>query len=144
VYYKIAHPGTALALEEIEQKTERGGDIMKAPNKTATICQWVTDSTDTCLGQTRARVAEVMVTEPIPGRIYVPAGGVATRVRKVPERIVKYEKRGPVGVITARVQNIGEAYDEIDALLDRIEQDKEVQVVAIYTLDGLFASLPIR
>jgi hypothetical protein len=144
VYCKIVHPGTALALEEIEQKTERGGDIMKAPNKTATICQWVTDPTDTCLGQTRARVAEVMVTEPIPGRIYVPAGGVATRVRKVPERIVKYEKRGPVGVITARVQNIGEAYDEIDALLDRIEQDKEVQVVAIYTLDGLFASLPIR
>jgi len=42
------------------------------------------------------------------------------------------------------VQNIGEAYDEIDALLDRIEQDKEVQVVAIYTLNGLFASLPIR
>jgi hypothetical protein len=117
---------------------------MKAPNKTATICQWVTDPTDTCIGQTRARVAEVMVTEPIPGRIFVPAGGVATRVRKVPERIVNYEKRGPVGIITARVQNIGEAYDEIDALLDRIEQDKEVQVVAIYTLNGLFASLPIR
>jgi len=144
VYYKIALPGTALALEKIEQKTERGGDIMKAPNKTATICQWVADPTETCIGQTRARVAEVMVTEPIPGRIFVPAGGVATRVRKVPERIVKYEKRGPVGVITARVQNIGEAYDEIDALLDRIEQDKEVQVVAIYTLNGLFASLPIR
>ena len=117
---------------------------MKAPNKTATIYRWVADPTDTCLGQTRARVAEVRVDEPIPGRIFVPAGGVATRVRKVPEQIVKYEKRGPVGVITARVQNIGEAYDEIDALLDRIEQDKEVQVVAIYTLNGLFATLPIR
>ena len=55
-----------------------------------------------------------------------------------------YEKQGPVGVITARVQNIGEVYDEIDALLDRIEKDKEIRAVAIYTLNGLFASLPIR
>lgn len=144
MYYMDVRPGTVLALEEIEQKTERGGDIMKAPNKTATIYQWVDDPAQSCFGQARARVAEMMVTEPVPGRIFVPAGGVATRVRKVAERIVKYEKQGPVGVITARVQNIGEAYDEIDALLDRIEQDKEVQVVAIYTLDGLFASLPIR
>ena len=117
---------------------------MKAPNNPATIFQWVTDPTETCLGQTRARVAEVMVTDPIPGRVFVPAGGYAARARKVAERIVLYEKQGPVGVITARVQNVGEVYDEIDALLDEIEKDEDIRAVAIYTLNGLFASLPIR
>jgi hypothetical protein len=117
---------------------------MKAPNKPATIFQWVADPTETCLGQTRARVAEVMVTDPIPGRVFVPAGGYVARARKVAERIVLYEKQGPVGVITARVQNVGEVYDEIDALLDEIERDEDIRAVAIYTLNGLFASLPIR
>jgi hypothetical protein len=85
-----------------------------------------------------------MVSEPIPGRISVPAGGVAERVRKAAGRFVRYEKRGNLGIITAKVQNVGEVYDEIDALLDEIERDKDIQAVAIYTLNGLFASLPIR
>ena len=117
---------------------------MKAPNRTATIYQWVADPTQTCLGKTRARVAEVMTADAIPGRVFVPAGGNAARVRRLPERLVRYEKRGPVGIITARVENVGEVYGEIDALLDRIERDDEIRVVAIYTLNGLFASLPIR
>ena len=58
--------------------------------------------------------------------------------------MVKYEKRGSLGIITARVENVGEVYDEIDALLDRIEGDREVRHVAIFTLNGLFASLPLR
>ncbi len=117
---------------------------MKAPNKTATVLQWVDDPTQTCLGQARARVAEVMVSEPIPGRISVPAGGVVERVRKAAGRFVRYEKRGNLGIITAKVQNVGEVYDEIDALLDEIERDKDIRAVAIYTLNGLFASLPLR
>ncbi|HNT44560.1 MAG TPA: hypothetical protein PKN85_08865 [Syntrophorhabdaceae bacterium] len=117
---------------------------MKAPNKTATIYQWVADPTQTCLGKTRARVAEVMTVDAIPGRVFVPAGGVPARVRRISERLIKYEKRGSVGIITARVEEIGEIYDELDTLLDRIEGDKEIQVVAIYTPSGLFASLPIR
>ena len=117
---------------------------MKAPKKTATIYQWVADPTEACLGKTRARVAEVMVTDPSPDRVFAPAGGYVGRGRKVAERIVLYEKRGPIGVITARVQNVGEVYDEIDDLLNRIEQDEDVRIIAIYTLNGLFASLPIR
>jgi len=117
---------------------------MKAPNKTATIYPWVADLTETCLGKTRARVAEVMVTNPTPEKVFAPAGGYVGRVRKVAERIVLYEKRGPIGVITAKVQNVGEVYDEIDDLLNEIEQDEDVRVIAIYTLNGLFASLPIR
>ena len=117
---------------------------MKAPNKTATIFQFVNDPTQACAGQTRGRVAEVMVSEPVPGRIFVPAGGVAERVRKAAGRFVLYEKRGTLGVITAKVQNVGEVYDEIDALLDEIEKDEDIRAVAIYTLNGLFASLPIR
>ena len=117
---------------------------MKAPNRTATIYQWTADPTQICLGKTRARVAEVMTADAIPGRVFVPAGGAAARVRRIPERLIKYEKRGSVGIITARVANIGEIYDEIDALLDRIERDEEIQVVAIYTANGLLASLPIR
>jgi len=116
---------------------------MKAPKKPAVIFQFVNDPTQICLGQARGRVAEVMVSEPIPGRIVVPAGGVAERVRKV-GRLVLYEKRGNLGIITAKVQNVGEVYDEIDALLDAIENDEDIRAVAIYTLNGLFASLPIR
>jgi len=117
---------------------------MKAPKKPAVIFQFVNDPTQVCLGQARGRVAEVMVSEPIPGRIVVPAGGVAERVRKAAGRLVLYEKRGPLGIITAKVQNVGEVYDEIDALLDAIEKDEDIRAVAIYTLNGLFASLPIR
>lgn len=117
---------------------------MKAPNKTATIFQFVNDPTQACAGQARGRVAEVMVTEPVPGRIFVPAGGVSERVRKAAGRFVLYEKRGTLGIITAKVQNVGEVYDEIDALLDEIEKDEDIRAVAIYTLNGLFASLPIR
>ena len=117
---------------------------MKAPKKTATIFQWGEDPTRAFSGQARGRVAEVMVTEPIPGRIIVPAGGVAQRARKTTGRLVLYEKRGSLGVITAKVQNVGEVYDEIDALLDAIEKDEEIRAVAIYTLNGLFASLPLR
>ena len=117
---------------------------MKAPNKPAMIFQFVNDPTQVCLGQARGRVAEVMVSEPIPGRIFVPAGGVAERVRKAAGRIVLYEKRSNIGVITAKVHNVGEVYDEIDALLDEIEKDEDVRAVAIYTLNGLFALLPLR
>lgn len=117
---------------------------MKAPIKTATIYQWVADPTQACLGKTRNRVAEVMIADTIPGRVFVPAGGAAARVRRIPERLVTYEKRGAVGIITARAENVGDLYDEIEALLDRIEGDEEIQVVAIYGLNGLFASLPIR
>jgi hypothetical protein len=85
-----------------------------------------------------------MVSEPIPGRIFVPAGGVAEQVRKAAGRFVLYEKRGNIAVITAKVQNVGEVYDEIDALLDEIEKDEDVRAVAIYTLNGLFALLPLR
>jgi hypothetical protein len=132
------------ALEKGDQNKARGGDIMKAPKKTATIFQWVEDPTEAFSGQARARVAEVMVTEPIPGRIYVPAAGVKERVRKAAGRLVLYEKRGNLGIITAKVQNVGEVYDEIDALLDAIEKDVDIRAVAIYTLNGLFASLPLR
>jgi len=117
---------------------------MKTPKQPATVYQWVTDPTEACPGQTRARVAEVMVTDPFPGRVFVPAGGNAARVRNTARRIVLYEKNGHVGVITAKVQNVGEVYDEIDALLDEIERDEDVRTVAIFTLSGLFASLPIR
>jgi len=133
-----------LLLEKGDQNKSRGGDIMKAPKKPAVIFQFVNDPTQVCLGQARGRVAEVMVSEPIPGRIVVPAGGVAERVRKAAGRLVLYEKRGPLGIITAKVQNVGEVYDEIDALLDAIEKDEDIRAVAIYTLNGLFASLPIR
>jgi len=117
---------------------------MKAPKKTATIFQWVEDPTRAFSGQARGRVAEVMVAEPIPGRITAPAGGVAQQVRKASNRLVLYEKRGNLGVITAKVHNVGEVYDEIDVLLDAIEKDEDIRAVAIYTLNGLFASLPIR
>ena len=117
---------------------------MTAPNRTAAVVQWVADPTQACLGRTRARVAEVMTTEPIPGSVYSPVARMAARVQRIAERLVRYEKRGPVGIITARVQNLGDVYDEIDSLLDRVERDKDVHVVAIYTLNGLFATLPIR
>jgi len=136
--------GTAIALQEFEQIDGQGGDIMRAPSKTATIYPWVTDPTGAFLGRTRGRVAEVMAADPIPGRVYLPAQGATTRVRRLPEPMVKYEKRGSLGIITARVENVGEVYDEIDALLDRIEGDREVRHVAIFTLNGLFASLPLR
>lgn len=117
---------------------------MKAPNKPATLFQFVNDPTQVCQGQERGRMAEVMVSEPIRGRALAPAGGVTERVRKAAGRFVRYEKRGHLGIITAKVQNVGEVYDEIDALLDEIERDKDIRAVAIYTLNGLFASLPIR
>ena len=132
------------ALEKGDRNKSRGGDIMKAPKKTATIFQWVEDPTSAFSGKARGRVAEVMATDPIPGRIIVPAGGVVQRVRKAAGRLVLYEKRGSLGVITAKVQNVGEVYNEIDSLLDAIEKDEEIRAVAIYTQNGLFASLPIR
>jgi hypothetical protein len=118
--------------------------MMRAPDKAPTVIPWVTNPTETCIGRTRARVAEVMVSEPIPGRIVVPAKGQAAQVRTAAGRFVLYEKRGNIGVITAKVQNVGEVYDEIDALLDEIERDEGIRAVAIYTLNGLFALLPLR
>ncbi len=117
---------------------------MKAPKRTASIFQWAADPVATYTDQTRARVAEVMVSDPIPGRVCVPAAGYTVRARKEVSRLVLYEKRGDVGFITAKVNNVGEVYDEIDALLDEIEKNKDVRTVAIFTLDGLFAALPIR
>ncbi|OPY11290.1 MAG: hypothetical protein A4E69_02939 [Syntrophus sp. PtaB.Bin138] len=113
---------------------------MKAPKKPAAIYEWMKDPTQTCPGQARDRVARVMEPEPIPGRISFPAAGA----RKDTGRFIVYEKRGSLGVITARVQNIGEVYDEIDALLDEIERDEDIRTISIFTLNGLFASLPIR
>jgi hypothetical protein len=140
----LRHSGTALALSGVEQNNAEGSDIMKAPKKTASIFQWAADPAATCIGQTRARVAEVMVSDPIPGRVCVPAAGHVARARKEVSPLVLYERKGDVGFITAKVNNVGEVYDEIDALLDEIERDKDVRTVAIFTLDGLFASLPIR
>jgi hypothetical protein len=54
------------------------------------------------------------------------------------------EKRGSMATINANVWNVGEVYDEIDSLLDELERDEDIRAVAIYTLNGLFASLPIR
>jgi hypothetical protein len=54
------------------------------------------------------------------------------------------EKSGSMATITANVRNVGEVYDEIDSLLDELEGDEDIRAVAIYTLNGLFASLPIR
>lgn len=113
---------------------------MKAPKKPAAIYEWVKDPTQICPGQARDRVARVMEPEPIPGRISVPTGGT----RKDTGRFIVYEKRGSIGVITAKVHNIGEVYDEIDALLDEIERDGDIRTISIFTLNGLFASLPIR
>lgn len=136
--------GMALALSKVELNSAEGSDIMKAPKKTASIFQWVADSAATCLGPTRARVAEVRVSDPIPGRVCVPAAGHAARARQEVSRLVLYERKGDIGFITAKVNNVGEVYDEIDALLDEIERDKNIRTVAIFTLDGLFAALPIR
>jgi hypothetical protein len=117
---------------------------MRAPDIAPKVIQWVTDPTETCIGRTRARVAETIMPNPIPGKVYVPVGGYAPQARKAAGRFVLYEKKGAVGVITAMVNNVGEVYDEIDALLDEIEKDKDVRNVAIFTQNGLFASLPIR
>jgi hypothetical protein len=117
---------------------------MKAPKKTTSIFQWAADPIATYIGQTRARVAEMMVSDPIPGRVYVPAAGHAARAWKEVSQLILYEKKGDVGVITTKVNNVGEVYDEIDALLDEIEKDESVRSIAIFTLNGLFASLPIR
>ena len=116
---------------------------MIGPSNATTMYRWAADPSELCSSRTMARVAEVMTADPTPDRIPVPAGGKA-EVRRLPERIVKCEKRGSVFIIHAQVENVGEVYDEIDSLLDRLEQDEEVHVVAIYTLNGLFASLPIR
>ncbi len=118
--------------------------MMRAPDKAATFFQCMTDPTEICRGRTRARVAEIILPDPIPGKVHVPAGGNAAQAWKAVGRFVLYEKKGEVGVITAKVNNVGEVYDEIDALLDEIEKDKDVRTVAIFTRNGLFASLPIR
>lgn len=133
-----------LALGKGVTNTSEWGDNMKTQNKPAAIYQWIEDPTKACAGQTRGRMAEAVVSAPIPGRIGVPAGRVAERVRNSDNRLILYEKRGNLGVITAKVQNVGEVYDEIDALLDEIELDGDIRMIAIYTLNGLFASLPIR
>jgi hypothetical protein len=117
---------------------------MTGTNRNATVVPWVADPTLACLGRTRARVAEVITTDPVPGRVFPPIAGPAARVQRIAGRLVRYEKRGSVGIITARVRNLGEVFDEIDSLLDRIEQDGSVRVVAIYTLNGLFATMPIH
>ncbi|HQG83826.1 MAG TPA: hypothetical protein PLH66_06755 [Syntrophales bacterium] len=85
-----------------------------------------------------------MTDDAIPVRQAGPAGGNTARVRRLARRPIKYTKRGPVGIIAAQVDNIGDVFDEIDAQLERIERDEEVRVVAIYTLSGLFATLSIR
>ena len=113
---------------------------MKAPKKPAAIYQWVKDPTLACQGQARERAARAAEAEPLPGRISFTAAGA----RKETGRLIVYEKRGRLGIITAKVQNVGEVYDEIDALLDEIERDEDVRMISIYTLNGLFASLPIR
>jgi hypothetical protein len=113
---------------------------MKAPKKPATIYRWVEDPTQGCQGQTRGRAAKAAEAEPLPGRISFPAAGA----RKETGRLIIYEKRGSLGIITAKVQNVGEVYNEIDALLDEIERDEDIRTISIYTLNGLFASLPIR
>ena len=136
--------GMVLALGKGVTNTSEWGDNMNTPNKPATIYQWSEDPTKACSGQTRGRMAEAVVSEPIPGRSGVPAGRAAERVRKSDNRLILYEKRGSLGVITAKVQNVGDVYDEIDALLDEIERDGDIRTIAIYTLNGLFASLPIR
>jgi hypothetical protein len=113
---------------------------MKASKKPAAIHQWVKDPTQACQGQARERAARAAEAEAIPVRIPFPAAGA----RKETGRHLVYEMGGSRGVITAKVQNVGEVCDEIDALLDEIERDEEVRMISIYTLNGLFASLPIR
>ncbi len=142
--YELAVSGTVLAIWKGEKNTQARGYIMKAPKKPATIYRWVEDPTQACLGRTGNRVARVVEQEPVPGKIFVPAAGVAERARKAAGRFILYEKRGSLGVITAKVHNIGDVYDEIDALLDEIELDGDIQTIAIHTLNGLFALLPIR
>jgi len=117
---------------------------MKSLNDFTEICQLPADPIPACSGRTRARVAEVMTDDAIPVRQAGPAGGNTARVRRLTRRPIKYTKRGPVGLIAAQVDNIGDVFDEIDAQLERIERDEEVRVVAIYTLSGLFATLSIR
>lgn len=104
------------------------------------------DPIDLCQGQTRSRVAEVLPTDMDPvwdtmKKGLHPAGAKVSRSESRP---VLYEKHGQVGIITARVLNVGQVYDEIDTLLDEIERDEDVQRVAIFTLNGLFAVFPIR
>lgn len=113
---------------------------MKTSKNPAIIYRCATDQTLACQGRTRGRAARVAETEPIPGRISVPAAGA----RRETGRFIVYEKRGCLGIITAKVKNAGEVYAEIDALLDEIERDESVRVISIYTLNGLFATLPIR
>lgn len=69
---------------------------------------------------------------------------VAPSTRTRVSECVFCEKRGNVATITLNVWNVGEVYNEVDALLDEIERDEDIRAVAIYTLNGLFASLPIR
>ena len=117
---------------------------MKGLNNFTRTYQRFADPIPACPGITRARVAEVMTDDTITGRGSGPAGGNTARVRRPTGRPIKYTKRGPVGIITARVDNIGDVFGEIDAQLERIERDEEVRFVAIYTLSGLFATLSIR
>jgi hypothetical protein len=69
---------------------------------------------------------------------------LAPSTRTKVSECVYCEKRGNVATITLNVWNVGEVYNEVDALLDEIERDEDIRAVAIYTLNGLFASLPIR
>ncbi len=117
---------------------------MRTPNKATTVFLRIANPMETCIERTRARVAEIILPDPVPGKVHVPAGGNAAQARKAVGRFVLYEKKGSVGVITAKVNNVGEVYDEIDALLDEIEKDRDIRNVAIFTQNGLFASLPIR
>jgi hypothetical protein len=142
--YKSGRSGTTIALKEVTTEDARGGGIMKGLNNFTRTYQRFADPIPACPGITRARVAEVMTDDAIPVRQAGPAGGNTARVRRLARRPIKYTKRGPVGIIAAQVDNIGDVFDEIDAQLERIERDEEVRVVAIYTLSGLFATLSIR
>jgi hypothetical protein len=119
---------------------------MQASYKMNTVIQPVKDPADMCQGQTRSRVAEVLSADMNPlwdtMRNGLHQSGV--KVSGSECRLVLYEKREHVGIITARVLNVGEVYDEIDSLLDEIERDEDVQRVAIFTPNGLFALFPIR
>jgi hypothetical protein len=94
------------------------------------------------IGERVAYRAEPALDAYVQGRFRSQPVAPSTRT-KVSERVF-CEKRGNVATITLNVWNVGEVYDEVDALLDEIERDEDIRAVAIYTLNGLFASLPIR
>ncbi len=99
------------------------------------------DPTDTT-GTMRRRVAEVFTSEPENRRRPHRAG--AARIIRISEPLVTSETVDRTAIITARVGNVGEAYAEIEAHLNEAERDPDVERVAIFTLSGIFAILPLR